>query len=161
MRYMLNKITLPQDNLIYKYKGDNSIRLGVLGMVDDTLAIANCGVPSILKNSLINSFIESQRLTLSKKKSVVLHISGRSKCRQVCPTLRVQDSHMSTVDSVRYLGDIVSSSGSLRPCIEDRRNKGWGKLSEISAILSELPDKRHLEIGLKLRGYKAAQWDTF
>jgi hypothetical protein len=61
---------------------------------------------------------------------------------------------MSTVDSVRYLGDIVSASGSLRPCIEDRRNKGWGKLSEISAILSELPDKRQLEIGLKLRDTK-------
>ena len=150
----MDQITIPQDHFIYKYKGDNNVRLGVLGMVDDTLAISHCGVPDIQKNSVINSFIEAQRLTLSKKKSVVIHISGRSKCQQVCPTLQVQNEDMRTVDSVWYLGDIISASGSLRPCIEDRRSKGWGKLSEIAAILSELPDRRQLEIGLKLRETK-------
>ena len=151
---ILNQIILPQNHLIYRYKSDNNVRLGVLGMVDDTLAISRCGVPAIQKNSVINSFIEAQRLTLSKKKSVLLHISGRSKCQQVCPTLQVQNEDMRTVESVRYLGDIISASGSLRPCIEERRSKGWGKLSEITAILSELPDRRQLEIGLKLRDTK-------
>ena len=36
----LNKIILPQDELTYKYKGDNNISIGVLGMVDDNLAIS-------------------------------------------------------------------------------------------------------------------------
>ena len=48
----------------------------------------------------------------------------------------------------------MSASGSMRPCIEDRRNQGWAKLAEISAILSELPDIRRVDIGLKLRETK-------
>ena len=145
---------LPQDQLTYKYKGDSGISIGVLGMVDDTLAIADCGLPSIKKNGVINSFIETQRLTLSSSKSVVLHIGKQSKCKQQCPTLRVHNSVMKTADSVRYLGDIVSASGSMRLCLEDRRNKGWAKLADIAAILSELPDIRRIEVGLKLRETK-------
>ena len=150
----LNKIVLPQDNLIYKYKGDNNIRIGVLGMVDDTLAISDCGTPSIQKNSVINSFIDTQRLTLSEQKSVVLHIGSKTKCKEVCPSLLVKNCVMRSVDQVRYLGDLVSASGSMRPCIEDRRNKGWGKLADISAILDELPDNRRVKIGLQLRETK-------
>ena len=61
---------------------------------------------------------------------------------------------MKVAKSQRYLGDIISSSGSLRETIEDRRNKGWGKISDISAILSEMPDTRKIEIGLKMRDAK-------
>ena len=123
-------------------------------MVDDILAIADCGLPSIKKNGVINSFIEIQRLTLSSSKSVVLHIGKQSKCKQQCPTLRVHNSVMKTADSVRYLGDIVSASGSMRQCIENRKNKGLAKLADIAAILSELPDIRRIEVGLKLRETK-------
>ena len=35
--------------------------------------------------------------------------------------------------------------------IEDRRKKGWGKLSEISGILAKMPDIRRVEVGLNLR----------
>ena len=42
----LNKIIFPQSHLTYKYKGDPHIELGVLGMVDDNLAIGNCGISS-------------------------------------------------------------------------------------------------------------------
>ena len=56
----LNMIILPQDNLIYNYKGDPHIKLGVLGMVDDNLAIAKCEISSLLKNAVINSFLEMQ-----------------------------------------------------------------------------------------------------
>ena len=66
----LNKIILPQDNLTYNYKGDPNIKLGVLGMVDDNLAITKCGISSLQKNAVINSFIEMQQLTLSEQKSV-------------------------------------------------------------------------------------------
>jgi hypothetical protein len=64
----LNQIILPQDHLTYQYKGDQSVGIGVLGMVDDTLAIARCGVSSVQKNAVINSFIDTQRLTLSASK---------------------------------------------------------------------------------------------
>ena len=144
----LNKIILPQDNLTYPYKGDPSIKIGVLGMVDDNLAIAKCGTSSLQKNAVINSFIEMQRLTLSQDKSVVLHVG--KKCKNQCPILKVHQSDMKLSQTVRYLGDIISSSGSLRPCIEDRRSKGWGKVSELKGIISELPEIRRIEIGLKL-----------
>jgi hypothetical protein len=64
----LNKIILPQNELTYKYKGDPNIQIGVMGMVDDNLAITKCGLSSIMKNSVINSFFEAQRLTLSNGK---------------------------------------------------------------------------------------------
>ena len=65
--------------MTYKYRGDPNIHIGVIGMVDDNLAIAKCGTSSVLKNSVINYFRETQRLRLSEEKSVVLHI-GRKKC---------------------------------------------------------------------------------
>ena len=50
----MNKIAMTDKSLQYQYKGDPSIPIGVLGMVDDTLAIADCGNPSIKKNSFVN-----------------------------------------------------------------------------------------------------------
>ena len=121
--------------------------------MDDNLAISKCGINSLQKNATINSFIETQRLTLSEEKSVVLHIS-KKKCKKRCPQLKVHKNSRKTVESVRYLGDVISASGSMRPCVEDRCKKGWGKVAEISGILAEMPDIRQIEVGLKLREAK-------
>ena len=64
----------------YYYRGDDNIPIGVLGMVDDTLSFSKCGNSSVKKNAVINSFVETQRLTLSKTKSVALHIGRKTKC---------------------------------------------------------------------------------
>ena len=61
---------------------------------------------------------------------------------------------MKVVRSQRYLGDIISSTGTLKETIEDRRAKGWGKISDINGILSEMPNSRKIEIGLKMREAK-------
>ena len=50
-----------KDSLSYKYRGDPNITVGVLGMVDDTLGVSECGVTSVEKNALINSFVETHR----------------------------------------------------------------------------------------------------
>ena len=150
----LNRIILKQKHLTYKYRSDPNIEIGVLGMVDDTLCISQCGITSVQKNAIINSFFETQRLTLSKNKSVVLHVGRPGKCKNTCPTLKVHDQDMKIVKSQKYLGDIISSSGSLKESVEERRNKGWGKIAEISGILSELPHTRKMEIGLKMREAK-------
>ena len=53
---------------------------------------------------------------------------------------------------ILYLGDVVNSSGTIRDTIEDRKNKGFGIVNEILAILDEIPLGRYkMEIGLKLR----------
>ena len=75
---ILNKNILEQKDLTYKFRGDPDIEIGVLGMVDDNLAISKCGTSSVMKNAVINSFIEMQRLTLSRDKSVVLHIGKKN-----------------------------------------------------------------------------------
>jgi hypothetical protein len=53
---------------------------------------------------------------------------------------------------IKYLGNIVSSHGGVADTIEDRRNKGWGKVSLIQGILSEVDmGSRRVEVGLLLR----------
>ena len=93
-------------------------------MVDGNLVIYKCGMPSVLKNAVTNSFIKIERLILSEDKSVVLHIENKSKCKMPCSKLKVYDNDMKKVDSVCYLGNKISASGALRPCVDDRRNKG-------------------------------------
>ena len=150
----LNRIILEQEHLTYKYRNDPAIEIGVLGMVDDNLCISKCGTTSVQKNAIINSFIETQRLTLSCEKSVVIHVGKPAKCKHMCPTLKVHDKNMKTVKSHKYLGDIISSSGTRRESVEERRSKGWGKVAEIAGILSEMPHTRKIEIGLKMREAK-------
>ena len=123
-------------------------------MVDDNLSISKCGISSVQKNAVINSFIDTQRLTLSRDKSVLLHIGSSKKCKNPCPKLKVHNQVMKSVRSQRYLGDILTESGTIKDSIEDRRNKGLGKVADISGTLSQLPDTRKVEIGLKLRDAK-------
>ena len=50
----------------------------------------------------------------------------------------------------KYLGDVISN-GKIRSTIEERRNKGFGLVNEILAILDEIPLGRfRIEIGLRL-----------
>ena len=73
MMDMLNRIVMSDKSLQYFYKEDENIPIGVRGMVDDTLGVSKCGEQAIKLNSIINSFIKTQRLTLSQDKSVVVH----------------------------------------------------------------------------------------
>jgi hypothetical protein len=149
---ILNKNILEQDHLQYKYRGDPNIAIGVLGMVDDTLSISECGMKSILRNEAINSFIENKRLTLSYDKSVTVHIGKESKCENMCPQLKVHDKIMKTSKSAKYIGDIVNSRGSVRDTVEKRRNKGWGTITQIMGLVSEVSSGAYMiQIGLHLR----------
>ena len=64
----LNKLMLTNNTLMYKYRGDQDIGIGVLGMIDDNLGISECGINSIAKNAVINSFVETQRLEMHMEK---------------------------------------------------------------------------------------------
>ena len=57
----LNKTVMSDKSLKYFYKEDQNIHIGIKGMVDNTLGISKCGSQAIKPNS----FIQSQRLTLS------------------------------------------------------------------------------------------------
>ena len=65
--------------------------------------------------------------------------------------LREQKSSLMKT-SEKYLGDIVNKTGKCKATIADRVAKGYGIVSEIQAIMKEVPlGKYKLEIGLKLR----------
>ena len=50
----LNKIMKASDSLLYKYRNDPNIKIGVLGFVYDTLGISECGEDAIVKNATKN-----------------------------------------------------------------------------------------------------------
>ena len=55
----------------------------------------------------------------------------------------------------KYLGDQISCSGKIKATIEDRAAKGYGIVTEILAILDEIPlGSYRLDMGLKLRQAK-------
>ena len=148
----LNKHVMLNERLQYFYKDDKEIPIGVRGMVDDTLGISKCGTTAIALNSVINSFMESERLTLSKEKSVVVHIGKKHRCSAPCPKLKVHNAIMTEETSAKYLGNFVSSNGGVKDTVEDRRNKGWGKVATIKGILDQVDMGGHrVEVGLLLR----------
>ena len=148
----LNKVMKTDENLKYRYKNDSNIEIGVLGVVDDTIAIAECGNNSVKKNAVVNSFVETRRLMLHETKSVVVHIGKPSKCETTCPALKVHKSTMPVESVTKYLGNYVTSKGTNAATIEDRRNKGWGKVATIIGILGEVGMGVHrVQAGLLLR----------
>ena len=59
---------------------------------------------------------------------------------------------MPATDVTKYLGNYVNSKGTHTATIEDRRNKGWGKVATIMGILGEVAMGTHrVEAGLLLR----------
>ena len=121
-------------------------------MINDTLAVSKCGREAIKKNAFINSFMETHRLVLSQEKSVLLHFGKDNKCVLPCPDLMVHKDNMKKTVSTKYLGNILSTAGGQGENIEDRRSRGWGKVSTIMGILSEVDMGKHrLEVGLMLR----------
>ena len=98
---------------------------------------------------LINTFLEHKKLKLSKKKCVRIHIGqGHSQC----PELKVHKENMKEVDSERYLGDYVNSTGTIQETIDKRKTRGDEIVADFLSIISEIPiGKYKVEVALKLR----------
>ena len=122
-------------------------------MVDDILTIQKCSTKSVKMNATVNAFIEGIKLTLSNKKCYRIHLEKKKRKNQTeCMPQKILENDMNESEQEKYLGDLVNSSGTIRKTIEERKGKGYGIVSEIIAILEEIPLGRHkLEIGLKLR----------
>ena len=62
---------------------------------------------------------------------------------------------MTSCESTKYLGNVVSTFGGNEETIEDRWKRGWGKISTIMGILGEVDmGCNQLEAGLLLRESK-------
>ena len=141
------KIFYGDKKLLYKYK--NKVNIPVLGMVDDILSISKCSSSTIATNAAINSFMEFNKLKLSHKKCGKIHIG--KKCDK-CSKLSVHEVSMNETHEEHYLGDIISEKGTLDAKITERKLKGYSYISEIRALLSDMPfGHRRVEVGLILR----------
>jgi hypothetical protein len=115
-------------------------------MVDDVLSIQKCSQATQI-NAAINAFLK--KLTLSHKKCSRIHIEKNS---DNCSELRVHQSIMKNSTREKYLGDYIDTTGKIKATLDDRIQKGYGILSEIRAIINEVPlGKYRLEIGLQFR----------
>ena len=144
-------MTAETETLKYKYRGDPTIGIGVPGMIDNNIGISECGRDSAVKNAVLNSFVEAQRLEMHKDESMVTHIGSSNKCNQPYSKLQVHKNIMPEAKQIKYIGNIITCKGGNRATIEDRRNKGWGKVSTIMGILGELEFGAHkITVGLLL-----------
>ena len=116
-----------------------------ISMVDDILCIQKC-TESRKINAAVNTFIELKKLTLSNKKCNRIHIGKQP---NPCPGLKIHEAEMNNSTQEKYLGDLINTTGNIKATVADRVARGYGIMSEIRAIISEVP--LELEIVLQLR----------
>ena len=121
-------------------------------MVDDIMVLGKCSsLQTVQSNSVVNSFMHTKKLTLSEKKYHTVHI-GMSNSGNECSSLKVQDTQMRKESSVKYLGDHVNSTGSVKATIEERRGKAFGISAEILSIANSVPlGQCRVKSGIMLR----------
>ena len=130
----LGKLVYSRPELLYYYKG--VVEVPTLQMVDDILGIQKCSSQATQLNTVINTFMDLEKLTLSKNKCHRIHI-GKA-CRN-CPVLKVHDTVMHDSSSETYLGDRIHKSGTNKLNIDTRIAKGFGRVKTILAMLKESP----------------------
>ena len=113
------------------------------------LGIQKCSAQSHRLNTVINTFIELEKLTLSQKKCHIVHVG---KNIQSCADLKVHGKKMENSKQETYLGDKIDKSGKILPTIQSRISRGYGAISNILAITNELPLAHwRVEAGLNMR----------
>ena len=130
----LAKIFYQDKNLLHKYKG--VVDVPVLGMVDDVLNVATCSEQAIISNSTVNMFMEQNKLKLAAAKCSRIHIGKK---QDECHELKVHEDKMKDSDSEKYLGDYISHDGRLDATINNRIQRAHSYLSEIRALLTDMP----------------------
>ena len=119
---------------LYKYK--NVVSIPPLALIDDCLGFSTCSTDAVQMNSILNSKVTSKKLRLSSDKCHHLHISKKqSKCYN---NLKAGSKTMKKSEECNYLGDILSTNGSVNNTIEKRRQKGIGICSQITGMINGL-----------------------
>ena len=143
----LGRLVYNNPDLLYYYK--KVVGIPPLQMVDDVLSLQKCSRKSLEINTVINTFMELEKLSLSMKKSNNIHIGKR---KFNCPGLKVHGREMGQSNQEKYLGDMVNQSGKIKHNIEARKAKGFGIVANILAIINEVPlGHWKVDAGLKLR----------
>ena len=131
----LGKIVYKDEKLLYTYKGT---KVPCLQMVEDIITITECDVSSVKLKSVVNTFVETQKLKVSEKKCSVFHVG--KKCGR-CPILHGNKMHKA--EQIKYLGGTFHESGKNSYNIIERRSKGYAAFAEIRAILEDVPLRKY------------------
>ena len=166
------KECLEEEKHLYYFK--DIVPIPPLGMVDDLLTISECGFKSKLMNEYINFKTGSKRLQFGTSKCIKMHV-GKPNSDILCNDLHVGEWKLEVVDNIqtggykmneffsgnikmenkmeqKYLGDIISSDGTHTKNVQERRNKGYGIITQIMQILeSTFFGKYYFEVALILR----------
>ena len=130
----LGKECIENNEGLFKYK--ECIKITPLIMIDDVLAISNCGKDTVKMSAIIHSKIDTKQLMFGTKKCFKLHIGNKKQI--TCPTIKVHGKEMNSVENERYLGDILSNDSKINLNIQDRQNKGLGYVNQIMSMLKEI-----------------------
>ena len=87
-------------------------------------------------NTMVNTFMDLEKLTLSQSKCHNIHIGKQN---SKCPALKVNGKEVENSEQDIYLGDVVHKSTKNEPNIDRRKTKGFGIINEIIAITNEIP----------------------
>ena len=149
------KQCLAEEKYLYQYR--DCVGIPPLAMVDDVLAISECGVETVKVNAFLNSKTNLKKLQFGGDKCKKLHIGKKE---HLCPDLCVDswilvkqdenktgirnlkdepdgDFPMEKKEEAKYLGDIICTNGTNRKTVEDRKSKGFGAANKIISILEE------------------------
>ena len=134
------------NSIIYKYRGH--VLVPPLEMVDDVVTASKYGTTAITLNETVNTFMELKKLKLSAGKCSQIHVGKKV---NVCPAHKVHGEEMRKSDKkVSWI--FVTKKTNSKDTLGERINKGNGALSQMSAILSDIPlEKKRLEAGILLR----------
>jgi hypothetical protein len=134
----LGKECLMNGEGLYKYK--ECLNIPPLLMIDDAIAISECGVDSVKVNAIIQSKVDMKNLKLGHSKCFKMHVGKNASC---CPILKVEDKEMLSSSREKYLGDILTSDCKISSNIEERVNKGMGIVNQIISLLKEISFGEH------------------
>ena len=72
----LGKLVYSRPELMYKYKG--IVAIPPMEMVDDILSVTKCSNQSVKVNAVVNTFMETKKLKLNKKKCHRIHVPSKN-----------------------------------------------------------------------------------
>jgi hypothetical protein len=166
------KECLEEDKHLYLYKDE--VAVPILTMVDDALAVSECGYKTNMLNSFINTKTNMKKLQYGVKKCFKMHV-GKTCVKEICPDLyvdgwklkevseveagqgKIEDDYdgqyeMKEVNHEKYLGDILSNDGKNVKNIAARKNRGHGTISQIMSMLDDICfGKFYFEVAIILR----------
>ena len=133
--------------MMYKYK--DCVSIPVLTFIDDAISVTDCGPNSVKVNACVQSKVDTKRLELGVKKCFKMHIGND---KSACPTLKVHNTEMSSSNSEKYLGDVITSNAKIEENLKMRHDKGIGISNDILSILKEVSfGVYHFQMGLLFR----------